>query len=163
MTPPAITIRPAAPEDAGPIAAAFTPARRAMPGVPDIHTDAEDRWFIANKVLPQLETLVAEADGEIAGFAAFTPTRLEHLYVAPRFHRRGIGTALLEAAMRLRPNGLDLWAFQSNAPARALYEKHGFRCVETTDGDANEEKCPDARYSWPGTVKRDNEDHRDGT
>ncbi len=146
-----ITIRPATPDDAAAIAHAFTPARAAMPGVPVIHTAEEDLWFITHKMLPECSVVVAEADGTIAGVAAYTDTWLEQLYVDPDHHRKGIGLALLTHVMRERPHGLELWVFQSNTPARALYESQGFRCVEMTDGQTNEEKCPDARYSWPGT------------
>lgn len=147
-----ITIRPAILEDAAAIARAFTPARAAMPGVPVVHTAEEDLWFITNKMLPECNAVVAEADGVIAGVAAYTDKWLEQLYVDPAHHRKGIGMALLTHVMRDRPQGLDLWVFQSNAPARDLYESQGFRCVELTDGQSNEEKCPDARYSWPGNL-----------
>lgn len=147
-----ITIRPAKPDDAAAIARAFTPARAAMPGVPVIHTAEEDLWFITHKMLPECTVVVAEVDGVIAGVAAYTDTWLEQLYVDPTHHRKGIGLALLTHVMRDRPKSLDLWVFQSNAPARALYESQGFRCVELTDGQSNEEKCPDARYSWPGNL-----------
>jgi putative acetyltransferase len=45
---------------------------------------------------------------------------------------------------------LDLWTFQANAQARRFYEHRGFRLVELTDGSANEEETPDARYRWVG-------------
>ena len=45
---------------------------------------------------------------------------------------------------------LDLWTFQANVQARRFYEHRGFRLVELTDGSANEEETPDARYRWDG-------------
>jgi len=147
-----ITLRAATPDDAAAIARIYTPARAAMPGVPVIHTAEEDLWFITNRMLPDCTVVVAEADGMIAGVAAYTNTWLEQLYVDPAHHRKGIGLALLTHVMGERPQGLELWVFQSNAPARTLYESQGFRCVELTDGQSNEEKCPDARYSWPGNL-----------
>lgn len=144
-----ISLRPATPGDAAAIARAFTPARRAMPGVPDIHTAQEDLQFITHTMLPDNAVTVADSEGLIAGVAAHADGWLNHLYVHPDHHRRGIGTALLAHVMAQCPQGLDLWVFQSNTPARTLYESHGFRCVELTDGQSNEEKCPDARYSWP--------------
>ena len=60
---------------------------------------------------------------------------------------RGIGSALLDHAKARRPDGLDLWAFQSNTGARRFYERHGFVAVAETDGD-NEEGAPDVRYRW---------------
>lgn len=144
-----ILLRPATPDDAAAIAHAFTPARRAMPGVPDIHTAEDDLAFITRSMLPDNTVTVAELGGTIAGVAAYADGWLTHLYVHPDHHRRGIGAALLAHVMAHCPRGLSLWVFQSNAPARAFYESHGFRCVGLTDGQSNEEKCPDARYSWP--------------
>jgi ribosomal protein S18 acetylase RimI-like enzyme len=49
-------------------------------------------------------------------------------------------------ARQRQPEGLQLWAFQSNARARRFYERHGFEAVEFTDGNGNEERWPDVRY-----------------
>jgi hypothetical protein len=38
--------------------------------------------------------------------------------------------------------------FQRNIRARRFYESRGFHLVEETDGAANEEREPDARYRW---------------
>ena len=43
---------------------------------------------------------------------------------------------------------MQLWTFQQNARARRFYEERGFRAVEFTDGEGNEEKTPDVRYEW---------------
>jgi len=111
-----ISLRPATPGDAAAIARAFTPARRAMPGVPDIHTAQEDFQFITHTMLPDNTVTVADSEGLIAGVAAHAGGWLNHLYVHPDHHRRGIGTALLAHVMAQCPQGLDLWVFQSNTP-----------------------------------------------
>jgi len=53
------------------------------------------------------------------------------LAVDPRFQRRGLGRALLEAAFaearRRQVSELRLWAAGNNAAARALYQACGFR------------------------------------
>lgn len=53
------------------------------------------------------------------------------LYVAPWFHRRGAGSALLEhACADLAQRGFEhviLWVLQGNGRARAFYERHGLR------------------------------------
>ena len=53
------------------------------------------------------------------------------LYLLPQYTRRGIGSALLEEAMRImREDGYDhfyLWAIDGNEPADCFYRKHGFR------------------------------------
>jgi hypothetical protein len=44
-------------------------------------------------------------------------------------------------AVELRPEHLDLWAFQSNTAARRFYERRGFVSVDTTDGENEERAC----------------------
>jgi GNAT superfamily N-acetyltransferase len=60
----------------------------------------------------------------------------------------GVGTALLDWAKELRPEGLRLTTFESNVGARRFYDRHGFRVVGGTDGD-NEEGAPDLHLAWP--------------
>ena len=43
-------------------------------------------------------------------------------------------------------HGRVVYTFQANAGARRFYERHGFVPVEFTDGQANEERCPDVLY-----------------
>lgn len=68
------------------------------------------------------------------------------LYVEPGLIERGIGSELVALATRRRPRGLQLWSFESNAPAHRFYERHGFVAAERTDGSGNEERSPDERY-----------------
>ncbi|MGH3127044.1 MAG: GNAT family N-acetyltransferase [Gaiellaceae bacterium] len=148
-------LRPARPEDADALAGVRRAAMRgAMPWLPELHTPDDDCSFLREIVLPEQEVWVAEADGVVAGFTALGTRAgvefMEHLYVAPEYQRRGIGTALMESAKARRPAGFRLWVFQRNAGARDFYEHHGFRLVELTDGSGNEEKEPDALYEWSG-------------
>ncbi|MBR1497462.1 MAG: ribosomal protein S18-alanine N-acetyltransferase [Oscillospiraceae bacterium] len=81
--------------------------------------------------------LVAEKDGEAAGYIGLAYVLdegyISNVAVAPAFRRRGVGDALLDG-MEARGRALAL-AFltlevrESNAPARALYAKHGYRDV----------------------------------
>jgi len=73
-------------------------------------------------------TLVAEHGGALAGFLAvldIPPAEVEilNLAVAPRFHRHGVGSALLNAAGG-RVQFLDVRI--SNHTAIAFYRRHGF-------------------------------------
>src|SRR3546814_11564162 len=79
-----------------------------------------------------------------------TPTVLDALYGDPAAQRGGIGTALLEVATSLRPDGFGLWVFESNHPARSFYRQHGLVALERTDGADNEERSPDIRMAWLG-------------
>jgi GNAT superfamily N-acetyltransferase len=120
-----------------------------FPYLPDLHTPAEDVAFFRNEVFPQSVIWLAEAGGELIGFAAVSEGWLDHLYVDPASHGRGIGSLLLQRAKEGNSQ-LDLWTFQRNAQARRFYGHRGFRLVELTDGSANEEQEPDAHYRWTG-------------
>jgi ribosomal protein S18 acetylase RimI-like enzyme len=146
-------LRRARPEDAAELAVILRTAMRgAMPALPELHTPDEDRRFLCDVVLPNEEVWVAEIDGAPVGFAALGSRDgnafLQHIYVAPHYQRRGLGTELIEQVKKRRPTGFRLWVFQRNDGARRFYEQHGLRVVELTDGSANDEREPDALYEW---------------
>jgi ribosomal-protein-alanine N-acetyltransferase len=83
---------------------------------------------------PQAFYLVAEQDGVLAGYAGMHAV-LDEGYItnvatAPAFRRRGVaGTLLAALTARARAWSLAFLTLEvrvSNAPAIALYEKHGF-------------------------------------
>lgn len=88
---------------------------------------------------PVAEALLAEADGEAAGYALFFPTFstflgragiwLEDLFVRPAHRRAGVGRALFAAVARLavaRGCGRLEWsALDWNEPALAFYRRLG--------------------------------------
>jgi ribosomal protein S18 acetylase RimI-like enzyme len=145
-----VTIRRGRDGDAEAIADVFIAARRPMLAyLPDLHDEPSIRNWIATSMLPTHEVWVAEVDGRTVGFAGLHDDLLGLIYVHPSAQSRGIGTALLEHAKGLRPQGLRLYVFQQNEGARRLYERHGFRLRELGDGSWNEENVPDALYGWP--------------
>ena len=77
---------------------------------------------------------VAERDGRVAGFVAYTPEELAWLYVAPGCMRQGIGTALVRHALAMRQGPMTLEVLVGNEPARRLYEGCGFRLTDTVTG-----------------------------
>ncbi len=99
-------------------------------------------------VLGEAEVWVARERGEIVGFMALTPGWVEHLYLKPGYYRFGIGSTLLTLAKSRQPQGLQLYAFQKNARARAFYESHAFTATKFGDGSLNEEREPDVLYEW---------------
>lgn len=114
-----------------------------------VHPDDETRAWMSTHVLLSLECWVAETPArEIIGLLVLHGDWIEQLYVSPAWQGHGIGGALVELAKQLRPEGLQLWAFVSNTPARRFYEHRGFVCAEETDGSANEERAPDMRYVY---------------
>jgi GNAT superfamily N-acetyltransferase len=72
------------------------------------------------------QVIVAELDGEIAGFAAVVGGELDGLFVEPELWGSGIGRILVEAAVHeARERGLSLTVI-ANPRARGFYEACGF-------------------------------------
>lgn len=126
-----------------------------MPWLPVLHTPEEDRAFFAGQLaeaggwgawgawVPPDDPSASR--GRLLGFALGRPGWLDHLYVDADQRGRGIGSRLLEAALRDRSGPVSLWVFQRNHAAQAFYARHGFVEAERTDGAANEEREPDIR------------------
>jgi ribosomal protein S18 acetylase RimI-like enzyme len=146
--PPAVRLRPVEEGDTEAVGDVFLAALAGMTYLPDLHTEEETRVFIRDVLLPHNEVWVAEKDGHVVGFVGLGGDSVRHLWVQPEEQSRGVGTALLELAKGLRPEGLQLWVFQRNVGARRFYERHGFALAKLTDGSGNEEREPDALYVW---------------
>ncbi|QIX26374.1 GNAT family N-acetyltransferase [Nocardioides sp. JQ2195] len=146
-----LSLRPATDDDLPAIATLYERARgAAVPQMPPpVHTSAQIRAWVVSWNLDEREVWVAEADRPV-GFLALTEGWLESLYVEPSAQRSGVGSALLEVARSRRPQGFALWVFETNAPAREFYRRHGLIELECTDGADNEERSPDIRMAWPG-------------
>jgi ribosomal protein S18 acetylase RimI-like enzyme len=129
------------------IAALFRRSFGTLTFLPTLHTPEEDRAYFGGTVADR-EVWVWEEDGAVLGFAALEDEELTHIYVEPDAHGRGIGGALIDRAKERRPGGFQLWVFQENANARRFYDRRGFVLVRETDGSDNEERTPDALYSW---------------
>lgn len=142
-----LVLRRATAADADALAEVHLAARAASPMPPGIHPPHEVRAWLAKR-LEEDETWVAEADGAVVGYARFTATWLDDLYVDPRAQRTGVGAALLGLVKAMRPDGFSLWVFEVNEPARAFYARHGLVEREHTDGADNEEREPDLRMEW---------------
>lgn len=150
-------VRSASSDDADAIAELFGAAWAAsLSMVPKMHSAAEDRVYFRGIVRNQTVFVADDGDGIPLAFIALTSGWVNHLYVHPGHHRRGIGSALLRHAKSLQSQ-LTLWTFQANAAARRFYESHGFEAVALTDGSANEERTPDVRYHWvsPNAISTD--------
>lgn len=93
---------------------------------------------------PRFEALIAELDGEPAGFALFFPNYstwegrpglyIEDIFVEERARKSGIGRALIAAIAKIaRARGcvrVDLQVLDWN-PAREFYRRLGLRHLET--------------------------------
>ncbi|MCB9992359.1 MAG: GNAT family N-acetyltransferase [Hyphomicrobiaceae bacterium] len=140
-------LRPAMPDDAEAVATVLRRSQRSLGFLPELHTDAEDLDFVSSVMFPDCSVVVAEVEGEVIGFSAWSRGWLDHLYLLPEWTGRGMGAALL-GRVKADQDRLDLWTFQANSGARRFYERHGFVAVEFTDGAGNQEKLRDVRYRW---------------
>lgn len=121
---------------------------RASAEIPNLHTDAEDLAFFT-RLFATRPTMVAEAAGVPVGFAVIHDGWLEHLWIDPRSHRRGIGRTLLAWARTEVPGDLRLYVFAHNLRAIAFYKAHGAVQIAASDGQGNEEKLPDLTLLIP--------------
>jgi putative acetyltransferase len=89
--------------------------------------EADDRAAFASRLGKGL-TLIALIDGEAAGFASLIGADvLDLLYVDPRFARRGVGAALIDALARLaEARGAERLTSEVSDAARSLFERQGF-------------------------------------
>ena len=147
-------IRVARHTDAVDCATVFLRSRAfALPTVPLVHPEREVRRWMADEVVGRADMWVAEVDGTVVALMVLDTTGrgagwLEHLYLDPAWMGRGLGDKLVQLAKERSPEGLELWTFQVNEPARRFYERHGFVAEELTEGTGNEERAPDVRYVW---------------
>jgi L-phenylalanine/L-methionine N-acetyltransferase len=137
---PAITIRRAAVSDAEAIQATFA-SPKAMAGTLQLPFPSVDKWRKWLVEIPADDfVLVAEIAGEVVGNLGLHPAakspRRRHaggigMSVRDDWQGRGVGSALLAAALDLADNWLnytrlELTVYTDNAAAQALYRKYGF-------------------------------------
>jgi GNAT superfamily N-acetyltransferase len=146
----AVSVRRAVPADAEAAADVWLRSRHASVAVipAPVHTDDDVRDWFTTVVLPSREVWLGEAEGLVIAVLVLDGDELDQLYVDPGWTGRGVGSELVRLAQQQRPDGLALWTFQTNLPARRFYERHGFIAVRWTDGASNEERAPDVRYVW---------------
>jgi ribosomal protein S18 acetylase RimI-like enzyme len=89
---------------------------------------AENEGFSAYVVL------VAEVDGIVQGFAAFSDVEISWLYVDPRRYSMGVGSALVRAALLATGGSLSVEVLDGNERALSLYKKTGFAVVGRASG-----------------------------
>lgn len=149
-----LVLRPAEPDDLPGVAELFWATRAAaVPAMPPVVQDRGEvrAWVTGWSLGPgEREVWIAEDGLGLSGFATVHRDWLEALYVEPGRQGGGIGSALLEVVMGVRPRGFGLWVFASNGPARGFYRRHGLIELEHTDGSGNDEHAPDVRMAWLG-------------
>jgi GNAT superfamily N-acetyltransferase len=144
-------LRPARAEDAYAVARVLIESRRVfLPFAPSAHSDPEVHRWVASTLIPSGGVSVWERLGEVVAVLAVSSDEaaawIDQLYLMPGAEGRGIGSKLLQHAHRNLRRPVRLYTFQENLRARTFYERHGYKALEFTDGQSNEEKCPDVLY-----------------
>lgn len=80
------------------------------------------------------QVYVAEYEGVVAGFTAFSLEELAWLYVDKNLVRHGIGSALVAFALAQMEGDITIEVLAGNSPALALYAKFGFVIDRTETG-----------------------------
>jgi putative acetyltransferase len=126
---------------------------------PDIDFTARLAWWRERwrtELVPVCTIMVVEAGGgaastrggEMVGFVTVDAQTgyLDQIVVAPEAWGSEVATALLAAAKRTAPSGLDLHVNRDNVRAIRFYEKHGFA---VSGKEANPRSgAPIYRMSW---------------
>ena len=77
---------------------------------------------------------VAELEGVVRGFVAYSDTELTWLYVHPEFYQKGIGRGLVRYAIADSMTAMELEVLEDNTPALKLYLSEGFRVIRRIEG-----------------------------
>jgi len=154
---PAITVRRAEPRDAEAMQAIFA-MPRAQAGTLQLPYPSVEMWRkrLQDGVGSEDFVLVAEVDGRVVGnlglhVASKSPRRRHAGYIGMSVHDdwqgKGVGTALMTAAVDLADNWLDysrleLTVYTDNAAAMKLYRRFGFE----VEGTLRNYAVRDGRY-----------------
>lgn len=140
-----MTLRPIKTEDAPACAAILREWIDGTPWFPSLHPPSADQGFLERRIAAG-GGAVAETDG-ILGFIAWEDQYVSCLYVRAAARGAGVGAALLSAA-KAASDTLRLWTFVANEGAQRFYLREGFRELQRTDGQDNEERMPDIEFGW---------------
>lgn len=169
---PTTHIRTATESDADDICRIFRDSVRQMGRV--CYTSAQtDVW--AGGISPEIclariqtgQVIIAEVEGEPAGWAQFDPStgEVDMLYVSPEHARRGIGTALMRRIEQIAgEQGIIRLHLRASLNAVPFYRQMGFTEVETlihrTPG-GTEFTCVNMEKDGLETVDRRPQDRRE--
>ena len=143
-----IEIRTATNDDAESVHRVLNASRiEFLPYAPSAHTVEEDRHWVSQTLIPTGRVELADLSGITVGVVATSVSGeagwVDQLYVLPGYTNQGVGTALLTHSLSNLPRPVRLWTFQENKRAINFYTRHGFSEVTRTNGEGNEERCPD--------------------
>jgi ribosomal protein S18 acetylase RimI-like enzyme len=94
------------------------------------YTEDEVRRWYAGKLEEWDWGKVVCAEDMIVAYLAASGAHIDQLFVDPDHQGAGLGSALLTAMLERRLRPATLHVFAENGPARAFYERFGFRRVD---------------------------------
>jgi ribosomal protein S18 acetylase RimI-like enzyme len=94
------------------------------------YTEDEVRRWYAGKLEEWDWGQVVCAEDMIVAYLAASGAHIDQLFVDPDHQRAGLGSVLLTAMLERRLRPATLHVFAENGPARAFYERFGFRQVD---------------------------------
>jgi GNAT superfamily N-acetyltransferase len=148
-----IRIRPYRPGDLEQLVALWHASkRRAFPyvEVQQRYTLENDRDYFRSTVVPGADIWVAHRDDIVLGFMALEDDLIDLLFVAIGAQGQGVGTALVNRAKALSPDGLRAYTFQRNDVARSFLAQQGFVEIRLGVSPPPEDE-PDVELAWvPG-------------
>lgn len=144
-------LRPATVADASELAQIYIASReKFLPFAPLAHTEQAIQAWVRDDLLQAKKVTLVVAGGVSLGFVASVMDGdilwIDQLYLRPESVGQGFGAALLRSALAGPVCPVRLYTFQANEGARRFYERFGFVAIALSDGQGNEEKCPDVLY-----------------
>ncbi|MFI6868594.1 acetyltransferase [Nocardia sp. NPDC050406] len=139
---PPIVLRPCA--DAAEFPSLVAVWRSAVEATHDFLTSADIDAIerrLAPEFFPMVELTVAELEGRVAGFSGLSAGKLEMLFVADPYRGRGVGAALVRAALRRYPT-LTVDVNEQNPQAVGFYERLGFVKTGRSETDSDGRPFP---------------------
>jgi GNAT superfamily N-acetyltransferase len=135
-----VTLRAATPDDVPEILALIRELADYERAADEVEATEDDLRTHLFGAVPTAHVLIAEHDGEVAGFALWYATFstwvgrpgiwLEDLFVRPQFRKQGLGLALLQELRRLTDGRVEWAVLDWNQPSIDFYESLGARPVE---------------------------------
>ena len=137
---PWVSVRPMEPDDWPIVRAIYEAGIASGNATFETSVASWDQWDRTH--LPDHRLIAADADGHVVGWAALAPVTdrcvyrgvaEDSVYVHPRHHGRGVGTALLERLIAASEQAgywtIQTGIFPENTASLTLHERAGFRIV----------------------------------
>ena len=115
--------------------------RSMVPQVRDYLASSEPEFWV-----------LCDDSGAIMGFMGMSGSKMESLFLAPEFHRRGGGRRLVRHAQALHGE-LTVDVNEQNSAARCFYEACGFVVEGRSELDAQGRPYPLLHMRWPAPIK----------